>query len=156
MDKKWTGFLFPFLRLWADFFSFTCLPSSWFSVSHGAALSLHIPAVVAVHVFLSVRALPSPPESWELMPTLWQCRDGGSGLSRIDVSWRRFVVAHPYTPGTIKLKIIGSESPPFIDPLESVNSPRHKRQCIQRNVHTLSHMYMRAHTQTGKVERAVS
>lgn len=57
---------------------------SWFRVSHGE--SLHFPAVVAVHMFLSVRALPSPPESWELMPTLWQCRDGGSGLSRIDVS----------------------------------------------------------------------
>lgn len=150
MDKKWTGFLFPFLRLWADFFSFTCLPSSWFSVSHGVyTFQLLLPCTcfsVYVHFPLLLRAGSWCPE----------CRDGGSGLSRIDVSWRRFVVAHPYTLGTIKLKIIGSESPPFIDPLESVNSPRHKRQCIQRNVHTLSHMYMRAHTQTGKVERAVS
>lgn len=84
--------------------------------------------------------LHSPPESWELMSTLWQYRDGGAGLSRIDVSWRRFVVAHPCTLGTIKLKIIGSESPPFIDPLESVNSSRHKPVYseMERNVHTPS------------------
>lgn len=79
---------------------------------------------------LCCSALHSLPESWELMPAMWQHRDGRAGLSRIDISWRRFVVAHPCTQGTIKLKIIGSESPPFIDPLESVNSPRYKLQQI--------------------------
>lgn len=83
------------------------------------------------------------------MPTLWQRRDGGAGLSRIDVSWRRFVVAHPCTLGTIKLKIIGSESPPFIDPLESVNSPRHKRQRIQRQREKCRHSHTYTHKQKG-------
>lgn len=109
-------------------------------ILHADSLQLFVCASVCVCVSITARMshfvlqsmLHSPPESWELMPTLWQCWDGGAGLSRIDVSWRRFVVAHPCTLGTIKLKIIGSESPPFIDPLEPVNSPRHKRWRIQR------------------------
>ena len=132
---------------------------SWFSadsyMKHPLSLWCMAPQVYTFQLLLCVcvsitacvskcvlqRAHHSPPESWELMPTLWQCRDGGAGLSRIDVSWRRFVVAHPCTLGTIKLKIIGSESPPFIDPLESVNSQRHKRQRIQRQREEYTHTH---------------
>ena len=157
------------------FLSFTCLTSISFPGSvlilmkhlwllyNGDAPSLHFPAAVTalcVCVCLSITAsvsecvllsvVPSPPESGELMPTLWQYRDGGAGLSRIDVSWRRFVVAHPCTLGTIKLKIIGSESPPFIDPLESVNSLRHQRQRIQRQRKKCTHTHSLSHTDTHK------
>lgn len=139
----------------------------WRILCHRAAMILHVDslqlfACASVRACVSITArmshfvlqsmLHSPPESWELMPTLWQCWDGGAGLSRIDVSWRRFVVAHPCTLGTIKLKIIGSESPPFIDPLEPVNSPRHKRWRIQRWREMCTHLRTQIPT---KKQRAV-
>lgn len=95
-----------------------------------------------------VCAFHCPPESWELMSILWQHRNKEAGLSRSDVSWRCFVVAQPCTPGTIKLKIIGSESLPFIDPLKSVNSSRHKhsRRWRKKCSPSLTHSCTLKHT----------
>lgn len=92
------------------------LSSSWSTDADSKSpLSLCFSDAHSVH-FPAARAAVRP---WcahaEPMPRLWQRTDRGVGLSWIDVSWRRLVVAHPCTLGTIKLKIIGSESPPFID-----------------------------------------
>lgn len=116
------------------------LSSSWSTDADSKSpLSLCFSDAHSVH-FPAARAAVRP---WcahaEPMPRLWQRTDRGVGLSWIDVSWRRLVVAHPCTLGTIKLKIIGSESPPFIDPLESVNSWRHTAE--ERNVHAATHTY---------------